>query len=1443
MASKVQRGGKTFTEVYSELIQLKEAYKQKTAEADHMDRTLQAVLAQIEERAPILAQQRAEYERLQTEAEELSAQLADAIGERDTRSFEAREASQKLTKTTRENDLLQQQLNDLGRQIQVLLKELGRRQDPSIPSDEELEQDLSTQPAENAEEFISNNLVLFRSIPALQEQNQKLLKIVREMGEKMEREEQEYREELQKEQNEAVREAYDTIRDLQEQLENTKRASEVRIQAYVKERDMVKEMRGREEGREPPAPRTNGAAAAASESEIAKELAEVNSQFEMYKLETGVDSSRLREDLISAQREIGQLGAALAKANAKLDFMTERQLMAQDQYNIQSRELDDLTKRHQQLYDRYTRIDIECNRVTEEYLSANGHIEQLRTECANLRAEKKISDNAVNRITEENKALSVERAHLADLMKNVQKMHSDLERSNENDRRRLESQIQMLDNQNQDLRTQLSQERESLRHVTMQKDVEMRDFQSRLEKQTQELASTRESLIKAETSQKHLEARCEDLSKQVQAKEEKLSVYERRPSSLHGVTQPAATDGMSREQQLESEIADLRGALKVAEVDLANARNHAQQFQEISQANEEALSTLNASYDEYKASMHAEIANRESNLAGVQARLQSAEAELNQSREALAEMTRKLEEEREAWTNDRKDLEATIIDLTTSEKSFAEESTSRESAVREQEERVKALEEKYNQTVLAHAESIKTIDELRQKLAEVQSSTRNNLIAAETAKAQLASSEVSWTQQRQALEKEMADLTARSKELTEQNNMLHQHLESVTSQAARIRQAADATGATGEAELTDDTKLSELRAVIGYLRREKEILQMQLDLSKTENGRLRTQIGRLTQDLEQTKTALSEERERAVAAAATDAQHADLVEKINQLTILRESNATLRVDSEAHAKRARELDTKVKALTVELEPLREEARVAKAELEARNRDVERLQEESSRWQARNTQLLSKYDRIDPSEVQALKETIERLQSEKAAMESAVSSKEQDVQKLNQKIEEVNKSLQSNKEIGIKNIRVFRQRMETFNTDMASMKAKVEEVEAQLAVVTAERDALQAEKSAGAATIQVSSEEVEKLKQEKAALEEALQSEKSKEVAGPVDTSELEAKIVKERDKLSAEMESLKQSAGAAAGPDLSQWEAEKAELLKSRDEALATAQSAKKESAKLKEDARNLKMSNDKFQARLHEQQQARQRLVEEHDAAVKAAVEKASSEIQSTSADFTAATDLVKQHAEELRDLEERLKAQHQEELQAATAKAKEEAAPAAHPPSAGDKAIIDAASSSTRPSEGRGIGLLSKIRAYNLQDLGHDTVTANLLLGHKADERGYEVAVAILRDLGLGGADDEGEGVRLLTNNPDKVHALEKEGLRIVERVPMVPRSWRRRQGEPMVVGVDGDGEVETEHERKAGATMVGGEAVHGEDLEKYLRTKVLRMGHMLPLRSEAL
>ena len=85
--------------------------------------------------------------------------------------------------------------------------------------------------------------------------------------------------------------------------------------------------------------------------------------------------------------------------------------------------------------------------------------------------------------------------------------------------------------------------------------------------------------------------------------------------------------------------------------------------------------------------------------------------------------------------------------------------------------------------------------------------------------------------------------------------------------------------------------------------------------------------------------------------------------------------------------------------------------------------------------------------------------------------------------------------------------------------------------------------------------------------------------------------------------------------------------------------------------------------------------------------------------------------------------------------------------------------------------PQEGRGIGLMNKLRAYELQDRGMDTVEANISLGFEADAREYDFPAKILKKLGA-------MRIRLLSNNPDKVRQLESAGVKVVERVPCQPR-----------------------------------------------------------------
>jgi 3,4-dihydroxy 2-butanone 4-phosphate synthase/GTP cyclohydrolase II len=81
----------------------------------------------------------------------------------------------------------------------------------------------------------------------------------------------------------------------------------------------------------------------------------------------------------------------------------------------------------------------------------------------------------------------------------------------------------------------------------------------------------------------------------------------------------------------------------------------------------------------------------------------------------------------------------------------------------------------------------------------------------------------------------------------------------------------------------------------------------------------------------------------------------------------------------------------------------------------------------------------------------------------------------------------------------------------------------------------------------------------------------------------------------------------------------------------------------------------------------------------------------------------------------------------------------------------------------------EGRGIGLVNKLKAYNLQDTGMDTVDANVHLGFDPDQRDYGIAVEMLMSLGV-------QKIRLITNNPDKINVIDKSPIELAERIPLI-------------------------------------------------------------------
>lgn len=142
-------------------------------------------------------------------------------------------------------------------------------------------------------------------------------------------------------------------------------------------------------------------------------------------------------------------------------------------------------------------------------------------------------------------------------------------------------------------------------------------------------------------------------------------------------------------------------------------------------------------------------------------KLEAAQAELRKSGEVLVAVQQSLENERKVWAEDKKLSEDIIADMSSFERSTENARVSRQGEIEQLEERAKAAEEKYGREVVAHAESIKTMEESRQQLSETKLAVRDAITAAETAQAKLSTSETSWNQQKKALEREVSDLNVR----------------------------------------------------------------------------------------------------------------------------------------------------------------------------------------------------------------------------------------------------------------------------------------------------------------------------------------------------------------------------------------------------------------------------------------------------------------------------------------------------------------------------------------------------------------------------------------------------------------------------------------------------------------------------------------------------------
>lgn len=330
-AARLQKSGLSITQLYSDYTAMKASFEAEKRRNVKLEEAINDLMQDLEHKAPEIQELREEHERLQKDLVDMSLLCEEAAKEKDKTRKEARRLEGKIGEYERESGILRQQLRDLSNQVQVLLVEIEHRDsgaDPlSVAQNRTFEQiingELSEDNETDTDRLISQRLTVFRGVKELQEQNEHLLKAIRELGTKMEREEEQRREiEQGNEGREIVQ-----LKGVVERLKDELKTLGTKAQSFIRERDMFRRMlqnRGdipRQDEEIHKTAAESDAGSVAAQVNLGEVIRDLQSQYDQFKTEALENHNTLNEQTRRLAAEKAELGMQYARANSQLELV------------------------------------------------------------------------------------------------------------------------------------------------------------------------------------------------------------------------------------------------------------------------------------------------------------------------------------------------------------------------------------------------------------------------------------------------------------------------------------------------------------------------------------------------------------------------------------------------------------------------------------------------------------------------------------------------------------------------------------------------------------------------------------------------------------------------------------------------------------------------------------------------------------------------------------------------------------------------------------------------------------------------------------------------------------------------------------------------------------------------------------------------------------------
>lgn len=938
--------GINLASLYTDYSQLKKQLILERSQKNTLQQQLTQFVQELEAKKPTIAS-------YQNQIAFYKSAYNDTLGKVELINFEKLEREKDCGKLKFKLNDLQSEVNslkklskDLGRQLCYYLIHSKIREDgdsPLAPSerkaidailkksglkDDSVLNGLHTQ--SDTDELISSRLVEFSSIIELQEKNEQLLMVSRQLGQKLEFKESE-RDSIE---SEAIEEAKEAILTLEGELQTV----QLKLEAVTKERDAIKDIQQSNN--------LNGSTYGTGyevkhlnqvNDDLRKRLSDVENSLKEVEGQSKLTVTSLNDKLRNAlnskndlKLQISNMKHSVELAETKLGGL--QKLLDNSLVEISQLKKDGEFWRTQSSKQEKLLLD-KLNELRD--LEQSSAINQIT--LSSLKNELRMKSSLIESTEKDIEQLRKEKNQLNEFVLNLQALFKESEASTKELTERLNRSIENYQN----LQEKLTDREEKLLLISNQSELAWKAQNTKLE-QVNELSQL---LLDAKTNLKKKEHEVIRLNEQINDLYTQLQATKNR-QQLSFISSSSTSASDSERTRLVVELEQLKEELLVAEA-------QANEMTTIAKSAESALSNATKTFEAYRA----ENDSKYNALLREKVLLEDEITELKKEKQANAE---KLQLTNLNFSDvisrlrlelDSANQKAIAYDLLKRETDAKFTSLNNELEI--QATILQEAQTKY-QTELRNKESLnQKVAELNESVALSQATINKLTDDVLRQKAILVTKEEELVQDNENIKKELETVSAQLLDFRQQNAILMNQLE-VTN--GKIVDPIDGDQSTG-------SSADELRQVIAYLRSESQSSEARAISANEEKVKLSQRVHQLTSELEVSQSELAKLRSSHVDTSDIAKQHEKLKEQLEQLNILRESNMTLRNENSQHLQRAQELESQSKNLKQELAPLQVEVKKLSSEISVKDQQVQLTAEENERLKSRLNNLTSQLSSV------------------------------------------------------------------------------------------------------------------------------------------------------------------------------------------------------------------------------------------------------------------------------------------------------------------------------------------------------------------------------------------------------------------------------------------------------------------------------------------------